>query len=68
MQIQIATIVTLLAAFLPKFGVTLGNDELTAIVQALVMLGSTYWAWHERSKLTATPSGVGDRTVFGKAR
>ena len=44
----VSVIVMLLATFLPKFGITLGNDELTTTVTSLLVLGSGLWIWIRR--------------------
>lgn len=42
-QTYIASIVSILAIFLPKFGIVVGSDELTSIIQAGVVLVSGIW-------------------------
>lgn len=49
-QTYLAVIVSLLATFLPKLGVSAGSEELTAIVQGAVALGSGVWILYRRYK------------------
>lgn len=44
----IAVIVNLLSVFLPKAGVQVGSDELTATIQTIVAVVSGLWIWRER--------------------
>lgn len=57
-QTYIATIVAGLAFFLPKIGVTVGSDELTAIIQGIVVAVSGIWVLVRRYR-------AGDVTVGG---
>lgn len=42
-QTYIAIVINLLVTFLPKFGVVVGTEEVTSIVQAAVALGTGVW-------------------------
>lgn len=57
-QTYIAQIVIVLALILPKIGVNLGNDELTALAQGAVILGGIVWTLVRRYQ-------VGDITAAG---
>lgn len=57
-QTYIGLIVTLLAVFLPKFGVQIGSDELTNVVSSIVTIIGGLWAFWGRYR-------VGDITPFG---
>lgn len=46
----IAQIVAVLSFFLPKWGISVGSDELTQIVQAVVILGAALWTLYQRNK------------------
>ena len=54
----IAVIVNLLVTFLPKFGITAGSDELTAIIQGAVAVATGVWIIYKRYK-------AGGITVLG---
>lgn len=54
----IAVIVNILVTFLPKFGITVGSEELTSIAQALVAVVTGVWVIVQRYK-------KGDVTVYG---
>ena len=55
----IAIIVNILATFLPKFGITVGSEELTSIIQAVVVAGTGVWVIVQRYKKgDITPAGV----------
>lgn len=58
-QTYVATIVALLAFFLPKLGVTVGSDELTSIIQGLVVAVSGIWVLVRRYR-------AGGVNVIGK--
>lgn len=57
----IAQVVALLAFFLPKWGISIGSEELTGIVQAVAVLGAALWTLYRRYK-------VGDLTIVGSRR
>lgn len=54
----IAIIVNILVTFLPKFGITVGSEELTSIIQAIVVAVTGIWIIVRRYK-------QGDITVAG---
>lgn len=54
----IAIIVNILVTFLPKFGITVGSEELTSIIQAIVVAVTGIWIIVRRYK-------QGDITVTG---
>jgi len=45
-----AQIVIALSLILPRFGVSLGNDELNAMVEGLAIFGSIIWTLYQRYK------------------
>lgn len=57
-QTYSAVLVSLLAFFLPKLGVTVGSEELTAVVQAIVVAVSGVWVIVRRYR-------QGDVTALG---
>lgn len=44
----IAVIVNILATFLPRFGITVGSEELTSIAQAVVAVVTGVWVIVQR--------------------
>lgn len=54
----IAVIVNILVTFLPKFGITVGSEELTSIAQAVVAVVTGVWVIVQRYK-------KGDVTIAG---
>ena len=61
----IAIIVLILGSLLPKFGVEIGSEELTAIVSGIIVAISGLYAIYQRTKLQEAPLGEGDVTVLG---
>ncbi len=45
----VAQIVIALAFFLPKFGVNLGSDQLTIVVQGVFIVGGIAWTLYQRN-------------------
>lgn len=43
-----AVIAQLLVIFLPMFGITLGSDQLTGLVQTLTIIATGLWIWFRR--------------------
>lgn len=44
----IAVIVQILAVGLPKLGINVGSEELTAALQTLVVIATGLWIWYQR--------------------
>lgn len=61
----ISQIVVVLALVLPKIGIPLGNDDITALVQAVLVLGGIVWTLYQRTTLQKAPDGIGDVTATG---
>ncbi len=61
----LAQIVVVLAFFLPKIGVTLGNDQVTVIAQALVIIGGVAWTLYQRTLLKKVGKENSDTTLAG---
>ncbi len=52
MSITISGIlVMLLSVFMPKMGITIGNDALTTTISTLFTIGGAAWAWYGRYRL-----------------
>lgn len=62
----IAVIITLLATFLPKLGITIGTEALTTTIQSILVVGSGLWIWYQRvHNLSRVPAGSGDVNAIG---
>lgn len=57
-QTYLAQIVMVLALVLPKIGVALPSDQLTTVVQGIVIVGGVFWTLYRRYQ-------AGDITVAG---
>ena len=55
----IGVIVTILATLLPKFGISIGSEELTITLQTLMVIGSSIWIMWRRFR-------VGDISPLGR--
>ncbi len=64
-QIYLSALVGLLAVILPKFGVTIGNEELTSTIQAIVVAITTVWTLVRRYQLGKQIQPGGDITIAG---
>ena len=54
----LAVLVQLLVVILPKFGIVIGTEELTATAQTIVVVASGLWIWFQRYQR-------GDVKLFG---
>lgn len=53
----LAAIVSILVVILPRFGVEVGSEELTALIQAIVVTVSSIWVMIQRLKLKRVAPG-----------
>ena len=63
----ISLIASFLAIYLPKWGVTIGSEELTATISNIVIVISGLWIYYQRTFKLKRVSGVenSDVTVLG---
>ncbi len=64
-QTYIAAVVGLLAVILPKFGITIGSEELTTTIQSIVVTITTIWTLVRRYQLGKEIQPGGDINVAG---
>ena len=57
----VTIVVMILAALLPRFGVTLGNDVLTTTVQAIIVIGGGLYAYLKHKNLATAAKAQGVR-------
>lgn len=57
-QTYIGIIVSVLASILPRFGVTIGSEELTTTISVIIMIAGAVWALFRRYQ-------AGGVNVFG---
>ena len=60
-NMTVSLVVMILAALLPRFGITLGNDTLTTVVQTVIVIGSGLYAYLKHKNLATAAKAQGVR-------